>query len=362
MINFKRFTVATLTLALVFMVSACGFKKPPQEKQFQEVIKEMKIKSLDTLSASFETKPQIEVLSQNGTFKLDIDAKGKIDKKDMNNKKFGLDFKVNTNMDSPMMKGEMSFDISSIVLKDKMFLQVNDYKVPDQFRFFIMQVEPLLNKYKNKWMELSIDNIPPLVKMALDQENDTKIFDIYKKKIVDSSIFTLEKDNGIKELGGRYVYDYEVKINTDGIVDLQAKISKDMGELVSEEQIKKAKEELSKIDVKIHLNIGADDYNVYYLEMKINFKDPKTGADYKIRLPVTMDNLNGNIEITEPKDFITFEEVTKTLQESMNMLLPPGIELEEIKTDGSGNRDMKNIDINVEDIENDIKNLENEIE
>lgn len=236
-----------LTLSLVF-VTSCG--EPPKadpkevlsaaQSNFATYV-EKDLASQAQFTENGERNAVVDVTFSNDTMPAKASAHGELAIKQQS-KQSGTGTKMNAaialklkaDMDSPMAKGNGSFDAEIRSLEDSVFFILNEAAVSiaekEIQEYYDAMYKPIVDKIAKKWF-----TIPQALVTGgtTSTELDTAIFAKMGKHLKDNMLFEVVKE--LPSENGMYVY--QVKPSKDGITAFVKALSLDMGQAATESEL-----------------------------------------------------------------------------------------------------------------------------
>lgn len=284
-----------LTLSLVF-VTSCG--QPPKADP-KEVLSaaqsnfavyvEKDLASQAQFTENGERNAVVDVTFSNDTMPAKASAHGELAIKQQSEQSgtgtklnASLALKLKADMDSPMAKGNGSFDAEIRSLKDNMYFILNEATVSiaekEIQEYYDAMYKPMVEKIGKKWFA-----VPQalLTGGATNAEFDTAIFGKIGKNLKDNMLFEVVKE--LPSENGMYVY--QVKPSKDGITAFMKALSSDMGQTATESEL-------------ADLGKTLDSLSADTVAHKLYITTEKKFAKLVTTATITQDSKNATVEAT----------------------------------------------------------------
>jgi hypothetical protein len=328
------------------------------------------------IKSSLEAMNNVESYAFKGDFNLDfIDSQdkeekfslmmkfdGETDESNPNNIKSSFNIKPEITVSQEGGSENISLDFSMMsfgkIGKETAYLKLNDFDLGAAGMIYGEAIIP----YKNKWYFLDMKELQE--KSGADMEEDfnsEEMIEKIKELLKQYEMIKFEKDLGLTKINGRYVYHYQVRLDSEAVLNFYVEVLNLMpssrgSELVKTE-LKQNKEEILVVldeimdNVKTEIFIGKEDKRIYRIMMngkydqefmfgleekidKINQKEESSrmgpdinNSSLSFNMTMALSDFNQPVEITKPEES---EDLLKILEEAMagfmDGMISPGID------------------------------------
>lgn len=218
-------------------------------------------------------------------------------------------FNINTNT----FGEELSLFLESRKINDNIYIKVNN--LPEILAIFIPDI------IVNKWLKIDTED---MLSNRLSNENRNKVVGEMKKIIKEEDknivdIFVVNKEE-IVIIDKQEMYYYNLSVDSEKFINLALRLNSkmnlddeniaDFG--ISQEEIDELIEEMnnnSNLD-KIEIWINKNNYYPHKINVQLN------NRDFNTLIEISFSNFNTSINISEPEEFLSSEEI-KELMDSL---------------------------------------------
>ena len=289
----KKFTPVLLTSLIVLSLSSCGSKPadnaPPADPQsvIREMIGNSDMTKLDMRKGKIAGAIDVAVnTSEKVAFNLRAEVDSLFDLTNLQQIVFDLGLKLSGKgaIEGQNIEGLVSAQLT--MLEKKLYISLKELDLKNDSEKDKENVEMLLSMvkpYLNKWYYTEVPSDLKMDYQTLTDDQKKKVTTI----IQDANLFTVTKDNGVKD----GAYNYDVDLNMANVVDMAAKLSKELAseKAPSDTEIAKAKEDVANLTVKGNLAISTDSKKLRFLHLDFADKTKTDDVNFSVEVKTSDD-------------------------------------------------------------------------
>lgn len=187
------------------------------------------------------------------------------------------------------------------------YLKVNDFASNDET---LQLYAPLINMYKGKWIYLSEGFLPAELALLPSEGEDEVSRQRRQDLLVESTLFNVVEDNGMKKVDGVEVYHVELEPNATGLMDYYRGVAAINEVVLSDAELQDLVASVQRIE-RFDLYVGVDDFKVYKAEVLFkNELEDDQSTTFEFLLTLEASDYDQDISIEVPEGAEEFNPFT----------------------------------------------------
>ena len=278
---------------IVLSLSSCGSKPadntPPADPQsvIREMIGNSDISKLDMRKGKIAGSVDVLVnTSEKVNFNLRAEIDSLFDLTNLQQIVFDLGVKLSGkgSVEGQNIEGLVNAQLK--MLEKKLYISMKELDLKNDSEKDKENVEMLLSMvkpYLNKWYYTEVPGDMKMDYQTLTDEQKKKVTAI----VQDANIFTVTKDNGVQDGS----YNYDVDLNMANVVDMAAKLSKELAseKAPTDTEIADAKKDVATLSVKGTLAISTDSKKLRFLHLTFMDTTKTDDVNFSVEVKTTDD-------------------------------------------------------------------------